>query len=185
MVNPHLRFNATVVKAVAADLISRDELLQSLEHNMSLAQNRMKQHADKLRSKRELAVGDWVFLKLHPYKQRSMAQRPAHKLSPKFYGPFNVLERIGKVAYRLDLPATSKIHPIFHGSLLKLRIGDTVPTSQTLSCYTENGTIEWQPEQVLDMQVVRHKGKTITQWLIKWEGMPEEDSTWESARAIQ
>ncbi|KAL6179352.1 hypothetical protein ACLB2K_050868 [Fragaria x ananassa] len=152
---------------------------------MSLAQNRMKQHADKLRSERELVVSDSVFLKLHPYKQCSMAKRPAHKLSPKFYGPFKILERIGKVAYHLDLPATSKIHPIFHVSLLKLRIGDTVPTSQTLPRYTENGTNEWQPEQVLDMQVVRHKGKTITQWLIKWEGMPGEDSTWESARAIQ
>jgi hypothetical protein len=55
-----------------------------------------------------------VLLKLQPYAQSSVANRPFPKLSYKFYVPFTVLERVGKAAYMLDLPVASLIHPVFH-----------------------------------------------------------------------
>ncbi|RDY07162.1 hypothetical protein CR513_08762, partial [Mucuna pruriens] len=49
-----------------------------------------------------------------PYKMQSLAKRPNEKLSPRFYGPYRVQQRIGEVAYKLELPGEIKIHPVFH-----------------------------------------------------------------------
>ncbi|KAL6193213.1 hypothetical protein ACLB2K_034297 [Fragaria x ananassa] len=176
---------STTVQAVDADLQSRDELLQSLKHHMAAAQNRMKQQFDKHHIDREFQIGEWAFLKLHPYRQRSLIKRPSHKFSPRFYGPFRILERIGKVVYKLDLPGSSKIHPVFHVSLLKLRIGDQAPHSFTLPHFDAKGEVIWMPAKVLDMQVIKKKGISITQWLVQWKDMPLEDATWENARAME
>lgn len=173
----------TAVHSVDVALRDRDELLRSLKSHMSLAQNRMKQIADRNRTEREFAVNDWVFLKLHPYRQKSLLKRPSHKLSPRYYGPFQVTARVGKVAYRLNLPPQSKIHPVFHVSLLKRRIGSDVRSS-TLPPFNNQGEFIWTPLKVLDMAVVRKHRRNITNWLIQWVGLPESDATWEEAHSI-
>ena len=109
----------TKVEAVDRQLHSRQELIAVLRHNLVQAQNAMKLQADKHRSNRVFEVGDWVYLRLQPFKQQSLAHRASHKLSPRFYGPFQVLQRIGAAAYKLQLPPESKIHPVFHVSYLK------------------------------------------------------------------
>ena len=81
----------------------------------------MKFHADKHRSERSFSVGDWVYLRLQPY--RSISHKTFNKLSPRFYGPFQVLQKIGAVTYKLDLPPGSQIHPVFHVSYLKAKLG--------------------------------------------------------------
>ncbi|KAL6198785.1 hypothetical protein ACLB2K_028574 [Fragaria x ananassa] len=172
---------STSVNFVDLALQDRDQLLQSLKDHMSLAQNRMKQQSDKNRTEREFQIGDWVFLKLHPYRQQSLIRRPNRKLAPHFYGPFKVADRIGKVAYKLSLPPACKIHPIFHVSLLKRRIGDDTPVAATLPQFDKHGAIEWEPDRVLDMHVVHTKKRPITKWLVAWKGLPLEDATWEVA----
>ena len=68
----------------------------------------MKQQADQHRSERSFDVGDWVFLRLQPYKQMSLKQvKKDNKLSPKYYDPYKVLQKIGTMAYKLKLPAAS------------------------------------------------------------------------------
>lgn len=69
-------------------------------------------------------MGDWVLLKLQPHRQVTIRQGKQNKFSPKYYGPFEVIEKIGAVAYRLSLPEQSQIHNVFHVSQLKERRGE-------------------------------------------------------------
>ena len=85
-----------------------------------MAQNKMKQQANQRCSEREFEVVDWVFLRLQPYKEMSLKQQNKdNKLAPKYYGPYKVLQRIGSMAYKLELHTYSGVHPIFHVSCLK------------------------------------------------------------------
>ncbi|XP_024163800.1 uncharacterized protein LOC112170710 [Rosa chinensis] len=166
-------------------LQDRNVLLQLLKDHMVAAQNRMKTQADLHRTEREFNVGDWVFLKLQPYRQRSLVKRPYHKLSPRYYSPFLIKSRIGKVAYTLDLPAPCRIHPIFHVSLLKKRIGDGTPLTTSLPDFDDQGELLWHPDRILDMAIVRKKKRNVTHWLVQWAGLPAEDATWEEAHTIK
>ena len=76
----------------------------------------MKLQADHHRSEKSFQIGDMVLLKLQPYKHTTVASMRTPKLSLKLYGPFKVLDTIGKVAYKLDLPAKAQIHNVFYVS---------------------------------------------------------------------
>ena len=72
-----------------------------------------------MRREFQLHIGDLALVKLQPYRQHSMVLRKNQKLVMRFFGPFEVMEKIGPFAYKLRLPDTTRIHPIFHISLLK------------------------------------------------------------------
>lgn len=74
----------------------------------------MKTQVDSHRKDYEFQPGDWVFPKLHPFRQLSLAQRKIRKLSLKYFGPFKTIQKINHVAYKLNLPQHSKIYPVFH-----------------------------------------------------------------------
>lgn len=137
---------------------TRKATLRLLKEHLTQVQNRMKQQADQHRPERHFEVGDWIFLKLQPYKQSSLHCRSNMKLSPRFYGPFQVLKRIGQVAYQLELPAQSKIHPVFHVSLLKRKLGAHVVPQSTLPHVDTDGILEPEPVAVLDRRLMKFKG---------------------------
>nr|GEW21899.1 reverse transcriptase [Tanacetum cinerariifolium] len=120
------------VDAVDALLQSRTELISQLQSNIHRAQLCMCNQANAHRTDVEFQVDDWVFVKLQPYRQSSVALRQSHKLSKRFFGPFRIVERIGPVAYRLDLPEESQIHNVFHISVLKKCNGDPLSQQQPL-----------------------------------------------------
>ena len=80
--------------------------------------------ANKHRRRAEFAVGDLVWLKSDNLQLPSTSTR---KLAPRWVGPHPILERIGAVSYKLQLPEHWKVHPIFHISLLKLHHGPALP----------------------------------------------------------
>ncbi|XP_004306371.1 PREDICTED: uncharacterized protein LOC101303060 [Fragaria vesca subsp. vesca] len=165
-------------------LQDRDTLLRNLKDHLAIAQNRMKQQTYKNRIERHFEVNDRVFLKLHPYRQQSLVHRPSQKLARCFFGSFQVEAKIGKVAYKLFLPANCKLHLIFHVSLLKKRIGSGTPVATTLPQFDQHDLIEWKSERVLDVAVVTKRKRTITRWLVAWQGLPPEDATWEDAYSV-
>jgi len=134
------------VQAVDQLLQHRATMLAHLRENLHQAQNRMKQQVDQHRSERQFQEGDQVFLRLQPYKQTSLKDKGCQKLSPKFYGPYQVLQRIREVAYKLALPPTAKIHPVFHVSCLKKVIGNNCRIQTSLPELDEEGSIWLQPE---------------------------------------
>jgi len=103
----------------------------------------MKRLADKSRTDTFLEVGDWVYVKLKPFKQNTLRLQRDHKLGRRYFGPYQVLKRIGPVAYRLELPESAKIHYVFHTSMLKCFVGTpdqqvtllhlSVPTTENLA----------------------------------------------------
>jgi hypothetical protein len=97
----------------------REAHLANLQKHLAAAQNRMKLQADKHRTDRQFQVGELVLLKLQPYIQHSVVNRPFPKLSYKLFGPYRILEKMGAAAYKLDVPSGSLSHPVFHISQLK------------------------------------------------------------------
>ena len=150
-----------------------------------MARNRMKQQADQHRSKRSFQVGDMVFLHLHPYKQSSLKLKGRHKLAPKFYGPYKVLQKIGSVAYKLELPPSSRIHPVFHVSCLKQVLGTNVRTQTALPEMDKEGSILLEPIAILNRHTRQLCSHSISEVLIQWHGMQPEDATWEPLLQIQ
>ena len=126
-----------------------------------------------------------MILKLQPYRQVTLAKRLSNKLAKRYYGPFEILERVGKVPYCLALPPTSKIHPVFHVSLLKPFEGTTPKTVESLPDEEyERHPVE-QPLAICDSRVVLQNGLPTRQVLVQWLGSSPEEATWEGLSEFQ
>ena len=95
-----------------------------------------------------------------------------NKLSPKHYGPYKVLQNIGTMAYKLELPASSLVHPIFHVSCLKNVIGETILVQKILPELDEEGKIILEPEAVTEVRTRQLRNRSISKYLIKWQTYP-------------
>lgn len=99
-------------------------------------------------------VGYYVYLKLELYEQKTLRKKFSLKLSERNYGPFKVLKRLGEVDYRLELPPSSRLHSIFHVSVLKKKIENTSLIMEELPSFDDECMILLQPRVVLDYKVV-------------------------------
>ncbi|WVZ91209.1 hypothetical protein U9M48_037412 [Paspalum notatum var. saurae] len=166
-----------------SDWLSQRNLMNDIiRQQLNRAQVRMKHQADKRRSERSFDVGDSVYLKLQPYVQSSVARRSNNKLSYKFFGPFEIEAKIGAVAYKLKLPPSSAIHPVFHVSQLK----KAPPADQSVSSALPDADLSMQiPIQVLQHRVITRGDDVITQGLVRWSDMPDDLATWEDLEPLQ
>ena len=165
------------VAVVALNLQERESMLMILKFHLLRAHHCMEQSANKKRSDRSFSIGDWVYVKLQPYRQGSVVMRVNQKLAPKYYGPYKVVDKCGKVAYKLALPSTSKIHPVFHVSQLKLRVGDSV-ISSNLPAVVHDVLLK-VPERILERKMVNRQGRAATKVLVKWSNEDDSEATWE------
>lgn len=169
----------TRVEAVQRELQDRDKALQQLREQLLKAQNRMKAQADTHRIERSFEVGEWVFVKIRAHKQQSVVTRIHAKMAARYFGPYPVVERIGAVAYKLKLPEGSKIHPVFHVSLLKKAVGDYHEETDLPDQLEGEEPTPLEPERVLASRKVAETGQEVQQWLIQWAGKTPEEATWE------
>lgn len=139
----------------------------------------MKHYVDAHRSERSFDVDDWVFLRLQPYRQTSLAIRRDLKLAPKFYGPYQVIEKIGSVAYKLQLPTNSSIHPVFHVSMLEKQLGQHEQPDTTLLSTYANGLFRVEPIAILDRRLIRRGNLHVAQVLVQWFNVHRSEATWE------
>jgi len=176
-----LRFlsNETKVAVVALELSERDEALKQLKLHLMKAQEQMSRYANKKRRDLCFEVGEWVFLKLRPHRQQSFVKRINQKLAARYYGPFQITQRIGEVAYKLKLPLESKIHPVFHVSLLKKVVGEYQVQGDLPKELEVNEADDVYPEKVLGSRVTMQAGTEVHQSLIKWKNKTLDDVTWE------
>ncbi|PKU65792.1 hypothetical protein MA16_Dca009121 [Dendrobium catenatum] len=142
----------------------------------------MKQAAYHHKKDVQFEIGEFVYLKLRPYRHNTLARRLSVKLAPRYYGPYEIEQKIGNVAYRLKLPPTTTIHLIFHVSQLKKFKGDFVPIDTLPPTLSEEGTSLLEPSSLKGVRHTKEGGKEV---LIEWKDLPTHDATWEAYENIQ
>ena len=121
-----------------------------------------------------------VFLQITPLR-RSISAGKSKKLSPRYIGPYRVLQQVGAVAYKLELPTSmSRIHDIFHVSMLKKHHPDSTHILQPEEVELDEAlTYEEQPVQILDRRIKELRSKQIPLVKVLWRNHHMEEATWE------
>jgi hypothetical protein len=163
----------------------RTALAQAAEA-LRRAQQRQATVANRHRRDLHLAVGQPVLLSTANLTLRGAG--PARKLQPKFIGPFPVTQMISPVAYKLDLPTSMKIHPVFHVSRLKPFLTSAeFPNRDTTSRpppVLELSDQHYVVESLLDMKTTGRGAHQRRLYLVKWKGYPLYESTWEPESSL-
>jgi hypothetical protein len=172
-----------------ATLQDTTSMIQALQHNLMYAQKKMKKYADANRTARSFDLGDMVYLKMQPHREAALGLGTALKLTSKYYGPFRIIQKVGQLAYKLQLPAGTKLHDVFHVNQLKKHLGPRAVPNARLPLLTADGKVKFNPVAILQRrQIPRQAGEyavAIPQLLIHWEGMTPEEATWEDAYYVQ
>ena len=166
---------------LGADFVQETtEKIRVLKLNMKEAQDRQKSYADKRRKDIEFEVGDRVYLKMAMLRgpNRSITET---KLSPRYMGLFRIVERVGPVAYRLELPEVMQaFHKVFHVSMLKkcLHREDQV-LAEIPADLQPNLTMEARPVRVIERKVKELRRKKIPMMRVLWDCDDVQEETWE------
>ena len=163
------------------DLIrDTSEKVGLIRHRLLTAQSRQKSYANVRRRPLEFEVGDHVFLKVM-LKRGVVRFGKRDKLSPRFVGPFEILERVGIVAYRLALPPSmSGVHEVFHVSMLQRYTLDPAHVVDWGDIEVDTDrTFEEGPVCILDSKDQVLRRKTVRLVRVLWQHRGVEESTWE------
>ena len=129
-------------------------------------------------------MGDWVFVKLQPYVQQSVQRRVNHKLSFKYFGPYLILQKVGPVPYKLQLPASSQIHPVIHVSQLKKALPPQVTVSDDSELNLLTLFHSLPPAQVLATRLQLVGRHAIPSALVQRQSCPAHWANWEPAASL-
>ena len=137
----------------------------------------MKATIDKHRREIQFQVGDRVLGKLQPYCQSSVHWGVNKKLLVRLYGPYKVTAKIGAVTYRLELPPDSKVHLVFHMSLLR-RVSGQHPIEAEFPLDVEVEESSFEPKEILLSHWGWQGQKRGFNLLVQWLGRPMEEASW-------
>jgi hypothetical protein len=156
------------------------EKIKMIQEKMRIAQSRQKSYHDKRRKSLEFQEGDHVFLRVTPITGVGRALK-SKKLTPRFIGPYQILERIGEVAYRVALPPSlANLHEVFHVSQLRRYIHDPSHVVQVDDVQVrDNLTVETSPMRIEDRELKQLRGKEIALVKVAWGGPAGGNVTWE------
>ncbi|XP_042380065.1 uncharacterized protein LOC121972465 [Zingiber officinale] len=161
------------------------ELVAKILDKMQAAQSRQKSYVDLRRRNLEFAIGDHVFLKVSPLKGVLRFGKKG-KLSPRYIGPFEVLEQIGTRAYRLALPPNlSGVHNVFHVSMLRRYLNSSHIIGHESMQWRPDLSYEEMPKQILKHQIRKLRNKEIKMVKVLWGNHPREEATWEVEKDMQ
>ncbi|GJW28098.1 putative reverse transcriptase domain-containing protein [Tanacetum coccineum] len=163
------------------DLIQETtEKIIQIKQRIQAARDRQKSYADLKRKPMEFQVGDRVMLKVSPWKGVVRFGKRG-KLNPRYVGPFKVLEKIGSVAYKLELPQElSRVHNTFHVSNLKRCYSDE-PLAVPLEGLHIDDKLQFveEPVEIMEREIKRLKRSRIPLVKVRWNSRRGPEFTWE------
>lgn len=160
-------------------LVDMEQEMQVIKKNLKETQDRHKSYVDRNRLFKEFQVWEQVYLHIK-LKNSSLRIVSCAKLASWFCGPFNIIERIGLVAYRLALPLTMKFHDVFHVSFLEKYVKNVDHVIDWSVLQVEpNGEFESKPQCILQKKVLILQNQEIKQVKVKWKHFGTDEATWE------
>lgn len=123
-----------------------------------------------------------MYLKLRPYRQVSVAKKRNEKLAQRYFRPYQITQRIGQVAYKLQLPPHSNIHPVLHVSQLKFAVHMSHQSQELPVILTSN--LKWATELELLLDVRKAESGFGIEVLVQWKRLPSFESTWKALSTL-
>ena len=174
-------------KIIGLNLIQETEKkMKMIREKLKVATDRQKSYANMRRKDIQYEIGEKLFLNVSPWK-KVMRFGENGKLSPRFIRPYEVIEKVGLVAYRLALPPKlEKIHNVFHVSMLRRYRSNPshVVSSETIELKLDL-TYEEGPVEILAQEVKELQKKRIPLVKVLWRNHKTKEATWESKEVIQ
>eukprot|EP00253_Pinus_taeda_P019838 PITA_19838 len=156
-----------------------EDMVKKVRANLNATQDRQKNFVDRKRRFKEYQVGGHVYIRIQARKN-TLQWSSCAKLAPRYFGPFQVLARVGPVAYQLALPSHIRIHNVFHVSILKKYVYDPKHVIKWQNIRVEpEGEVLVELLSILDRREVQLRKRVITQVKVQWQHYGPEEATWE------
>ena len=147
------------------------------KRSMFAAQQRQKRYYDKNRTDKQFAVGEKVLLYTANLALKVL-RIGVRKLAPRWVGPFTVIERVGSLGYRLELPASMSVHNVFHACYLRQYKHDARKKPPPVPEMDEAGEAHFEVDKILDhAETVRHNKRRV-KYLLRFSGYGPEEDMW-------
>ena len=174
-------------KVIGSNIIKDTEAkVQVIRQRLKVASDRQNSYANLKRKDIEYEVGDKVFLKVSPWRKVLRFGKKG-KLSPRLISPYEVLERIEPVAYRLALPPElAKLHDVFHVSMLQKYRSDEshILTVQEVQVQ-QDFSYDEEPKAIMACEVKQLQNKQVPLVKVLWQHRGSEEATWEPEATVR